>query len=65
MSEDEGLTKYGVELDEEKTKVAGEGGKPTHCPLCLSELDDGGACPEHGVEPFEPTTGVPVGVREK
>ena len=47
---------YGVELDDEKTKQAGEGGEGTHCPVCLKELDDAGACPVHGTEPFEPTS---------
>jgi hypothetical protein len=23
------------------------------CPLCGAALDDGGACPKHGTEPFE------------
>jgi hypothetical protein len=57
---DEGMSKYGVALDEEKEKQATDngdktwpGGKPTHCPTCLRKLDSGGACPVHGTEPFE------------
>lgn len=50
---DEGMSKYGVELDDNKTKTAGNGPKPV-CPRCGKGLDDAGACPEHGTEPFEP-----------
>jgi hypothetical protein len=53
MSDNEGMDKYGVELDEEKTKQASEGGKPGTCPACRAELDSGGACPTHGTEPME------------
>jgi nucleoid DNA-binding protein len=50
------MTKYGVELSDEKTKQASErGGKPGRCPVCSRVLDDAGACPEHGTEPLEPT----------
>lgn len=51
---DEGMDKYGVQLDEEKTKEASES-NPTApvCPVCSSRLDGGGACPVHGTEPFE------------
>ena len=52
---DQGMTKYGVVLDAEKTKEAEAGSKPTHCPICLRALDSAGACPIHGTEPFEPT----------
>lgn len=54
---DEGLTKLGVVLDDEKVKEADDGAKGTHCPWCLSELDNAGACPVHGTEPFEPGKG--------
>jgi hypothetical protein len=52
------MDKYGVQLDEEKTKEAGkdrkgQGEKATTCPICSAELDSGGACPIHGTEPFE------------
>jgi len=50
---DEGMNKYGVELDEEKSKTAGKGKSPKSCPECDKELDNGGACPEHGTEPLE------------
>jgi len=53
---EEGMTKLGVELDDDKIKTAGEGAAPA-CPICLSELDDAGACPEHGTKPFEPSNG--------
>jgi len=52
--EDEGMTKLGVELDDEKTKTADQGTVDA-CPVCLSELDDAGACPKHGTKPFEPS----------
>jgi hypothetical protein len=55
MSNDEGMAKYGVQLDEDKVKESEEGQAPTNCPICLEELDDAGACPKHGTEPFEPT----------
>jgi nucleoid DNA-binding protein len=51
---DEGLTKLGVVLDGNKTKTAGEGDSVRICPVCGKELDDAGACPVHGTEPFEP-----------
>jgi nucleoid DNA-binding protein len=61
MSEDDGMSKYGVALDTEKEKNATtkEGKswttrKPTVCPICMAALDSGGACPVHGTEPFEP-----------
>lgn len=51
---DEGMTKYGVQLDDQKVKEASEATKSgTHCPVCLKKLDNGGACPTHGTEPFE------------
>jgi len=50
------MTKYGVELSNEKTKQAAEHpGKPGRCPTCQRVLDDAGACPVHGTEPLEPT----------
>lgn len=52
-NDDDGMTKLGVELDDEKTKSAAEGGSTPTCPRCLSKLDDAGACPKHGTEPFE------------
>jgi len=52
--EDEGMNKYAVVTDDEKTKQASEGSGPTTCPSCESKLDSGGACPKHGTEPFEP-----------
>jgi hypothetical protein len=54
MSDEEGMSKYGVELDHEKTKQAGVVGK-NNCPVCNLHLDDAGACPTHGTEPLEPT----------
>jgi len=51
---DEGLTKYGVELDADKTKTA-ENSPASTCPRCGKTLDNAGACPEHGTEPFEPS----------
>ena len=55
-NDDQGMTKYGVVLDQEKTKEAEVGHRPTHCPVCLEKLDKAGACPVHGTEPFEPDT---------
>lgn len=54
--QDQGMTKYAVVTDPEKTKEAEVGHRPTHCPVCLEKLDSAGACPTHGTEPFEPTT---------
>jgi nucleoid DNA-binding protein len=60
------MDKLGVVLDPNKVKEADEkvkeaqkkkpGGKSESrcCPVCLAELDDAGACPVHGTEPFEP-----------
>ena len=50
---DEGMSKLGVVLDDDKTKTATKT-QVDACPVCLSELDDAGACPKHGTEPFEP-----------
>jgi tRNA(Ile2) C34 agmatinyltransferase TiaS len=50
---EEGIVKYGVEIDSNKVKTA-EGSKKATCPRCGKTLDDAGACPEHGTEPFEP-----------
>lgn len=56
MSEDEGMSKYGVELDDEKIKEASERpGSEDHCQTCGRKLDDARACPVHGTEPLEPT----------
>jgi len=54
MSEDEGMTKLGVVLDDEKEKTASEGDIRI-CPICGEELDGARACPEHGTEPLEPS----------
>ena len=51
---DDGMTKLGVVLDDDKTKTAGKGSDRI-CPICGSKLDDAGACPVHGTQPFEPT----------
>jgi len=52
MSEDEGMDKYGVDVDKTKSKTA-EQGIERICPICGQTLDNGGACPQHGTEPFE------------
>lgn len=49
---DEGMEKYGVQLDDEKVKQASKT-KPGTCTVCGATLDSGGACPIHGTEPFE------------
>jgi hypothetical protein len=55
MSDDEGMTKYGVVMDDEKEKTANKGeGEVRICPMCAEELDDAGACPKHGTRPLEP-----------
>lgn len=46
------MDKYGVVLDD-KTKEAQKTDNLTKCPICGATLDDGGACPTHGTEPFE------------
>ena len=54
MSDDEGMNKYGVVLDDaEKTANKNESNVSV-CPVCAAELDDAGACPEHGTKPLEP-----------
>lgn len=53
MSDPDAMTKYGVELDDNKTKQASEHDKPGRCPACQRVLDDAGACPVHGTEPLE------------
>jgi nucleoid DNA-binding protein len=55
---DEGMTKLGVVLDDQKTKKADTNPETEEriCPVCGKALDDAGACPEHGTEPFEPDT---------
>jgi hypothetical protein len=50
------MEKYGVETDKEKVKQASES-QPGKCPWCNKELDSGGACPDHGTEPFEKPRG--------
>lgn len=55
-SSEEGMTKYGVVLDDKKTKTAAKK-RPGQCPDCNKETDSGGACPDHGTEPLEPKTG--------
>lgn len=53
---DEGMIKYGVELDDDKTKQASEGpNQMGTCPTCQRQLDNAGACPVHGTEPLEPS----------
>lgn len=51
---DEGMTKLGVELDEDLIKEATpnskEGGS---CSTCGRELDNARACPVHGTKPLE------------
>jgi len=54
--EDEGMNKYGVVTDDDETKTASESGERI-CPICGKTLDSGGACPDHGTEPFEPDGG--------
>ena len=49
---DEGMDKYGVQMDDEKVKQASET-KAGTCPVCGAALDGAGACPMHGTEPFE------------
>jgi len=50
--DEEGMTKYGVVLDD-KTKEGSKDQKPDTCPECHKKLDDGGACPTHGTKPSE------------
>jgi nucleoid DNA-binding protein len=58
MGDNEGMTKLGVVLDDQKTKTADSDPQTAErvCPVCGKTLDDAGACPEHGTEPFEPDT---------
>lgn len=50
--EDEGMNKYAVVTeDQDESKTAGV---EKICPICGETLDNGGACPKHGTEPFEP-----------
>jgi tRNA(Ile2) C34 agmatinyltransferase TiaS len=55
------MDKYGVVLDNEKVKQANDKTKETAsaptCPVCGKVLDNAGACPEHGTEPFESDRG--------
>lgn len=55
MCED-GMNKYGVALDDEKVKESSVQYPDDKCFICGKELDSGGACPEHGTEPFEKKT---------
>lgn len=51
---DEGMTKYGVVTEDEKTKTASKGNEIVVCPVCGEEVDNANACPTHGTKPFEP-----------
>lgn len=53
MSEDEGMNKYAVVMEGESNDKTASDDTVRICPICGSELDDGGACPKHGTEPFE------------
>lgn len=46
------MEKYSVEIDDTKTKTAGEGGCP-QCGIDLSEESAPAYCPTCGTEPFE------------
>lgn len=48
------MDKYGVELDDDKTKTA-DGHDMNKCPVCHAPLDNAGLCPLHGSAPFEKT----------
>jgi nucleoid DNA-binding protein len=53
---EEGMTKLGVELDDDKVKQSSvDPNVPStrRCPKCNQLLDDAGVCPEHGTEPLE------------
>ena len=55
MSSEDGMVKYGVTLDDQKEKTASKNKNEIRiCPVCAEELDDAGACPEHGTKPLEP-----------
>jgi len=52
---EEGMDKYAVVTDDtDDSKTAADGGVGRVCPICAETLDNGGACPNHGTEPFEP-----------
>lgn len=51
--EDEGMDKYAVVTEDPDGKTAADGADKI-CPVCGKTLDNGGACPTHGTEPFEP-----------
>jgi len=51
--EDEGMDKYAVVTEDPDGKTAADGTDKI-CPVCGKTLDNGGACPTHGTEPFEP-----------
>jgi ribosomal protein L37AE/L43A len=53
MSDDKGMNKYGVELDDTVKKAEVTYNKPSTCPWCGKALRTDGTCPEHGTEPFE------------
>lgn len=52
-NDEEGMTKYGVVTEQVKEATEVDEGPTRCCPVCLEELDSGGACPVHGTEPFE------------
>jgi hypothetical protein len=54
VNDDDGMSKYGVELDPTKVKTSSEQPRADACPLCGKELDNGGSCPVHGTKPCEP-----------
>ena len=54
--EDDGMTKVGVVLDDEKIKQAGEGDKEP-CRRCGKLLDDARICEDCGTEPLEKRDG--------
>lgn len=49
--EDEGMTKYAVITEEQDESK--QASKENTCYICGTGLDDGGACPKCGTEPFE------------
>lgn len=53
VMEEEGIEKYGVELDDKKKEASKDGSPVERCPWCNQKLDSGGACPDHGTEPME------------
>lgn len=54
LSRRRAMEKYGVQLDEDKTKTASDKkGSERTCPQCGARLDSGSSCPAHGTEPLE------------